>query len=102
MRVRSLRSLKVPNANRYWKDLGSMIRNIDPDVCIGCGICAEFCPGDVIEMDDSKKARVVSPQDCWTCFSCEIACPVKAINVHPFRKAKPMAWPITSSGKKLA
>ena len=82
--------------------LRSMIRNIDPDVCIGCGICAEFCPGDVIEMDGTRKARIAYPKDCWTCFSCEIACPVKAVDVHPFRKAKPMAWPIVSRRKKLA
>ena len=79
-----------------------MIRTIDPNVCIGCGICAEFCPGDVIEMDNTGKARVAYVKDCWTCFSCEIACPVKAIDVHPFRKAKPMAWPMASKGKKLA
>jgi NAD-dependent dihydropyrimidine dehydrogenase PreA subunit len=69
-----------------------MIRKIDRDVCIGCGLCAEFCPGDVIVMDDLGKARVEYPGDCWTCFSCEMACPVKAVDVHPFRKVKPMAW----------
>jgi NAD-dependent dihydropyrimidine dehydrogenase PreA subunit len=41
-------------------------------VCIGCGICAEFCPGDVMVMDGTKKARIAYPKDCWTCFSCEI------------------------------
>ena len=69
-----------------------MIRRIDRDVCIGCGICASFCPGDVIAMDESNKASVKYREDCWTCFSCELACPVKAIDVHPFRKTKPMAW----------
>lgn len=72
-----------------------MIRRIDDRVCIGCGICANFCPGDVIEMDDSGKAAIRYREDCWTCFSCELACPVKAIDVHPYRKARPMAWPVT-------
>ena len=69
-----------------------MIRKIDREVCIGCRLCVEFCPGDVIVMDEKEKAQIAYPADCWTCFSCEITCPVKAIDVHPFRKAKPMAW----------
>jgi NAD-dependent dihydropyrimidine dehydrogenase PreA subunit len=73
-----------------------MIRNIDAQACIGCGICANFCPGDVIEMNESGKAVITYPKDCWTCFSCELACPVKAIDVHPFRKVRPMAWPVVS------
>ena len=70
-----------------------MIRHIDQMACVGCGICEMICPGDVIVMEDRrKKARIAYAKDCWTCFSCEMACPVKAIDVHPFRKAKPMAW----------
>ena len=69
-----------------------MIREIDQKSCVGCGICAMFCPGDVIVMDETNRAKVKHPSDCWTCFSCELACPVKAIDVHPFRKPRPMAW----------
>ena len=78
-----------------------MIRKIDTNVCIGCGICAEFCPGDVIDVDEQGKAEIRYPQDCWTCFSCEVACPVKAIDVHPFRKPKPMAWPMRPERGKI-
>ncbi|MBW2065426.1 MAG: 4Fe-4S dicluster domain-containing protein [Deltaproteobacteria bacterium] len=69
-----------------------MIRHIDTKACISCGICELICPGDVIVLDETEKARIMYPKDCWTCFSCELSCPVKAIDVHPFRKSKPMAW----------
>jgi adenylylsulfate reductase subunit B len=55
-----------------------MIRHIDQKVCVGCGVCEMICPGDVIIMDGTGKARIKYPQDCWTCFSCEMACPVRA------------------------
>ena len=69
-----------------------MIRSIDHKACIACGLCVIFCPGDVIIMDETNKAKVMYQEDCWPCFNCELACPVKAVDVHPFRKAKPMAW----------
>lgn len=69
-----------------------MIRTIDARACIGCGLCSLFCPGDVIAMNAENKAEVAHGRDCWTCFACELVCPVKAVDVHPFRKAKPMAW----------
>lgn len=70
-----------------------MIRKIDSQVCMGCGVCSIVCPGDVIEFDETcQKAIIKYAQDCWTCFNCEMACQVKAIDVHPFRKSKPMAW----------
>lgn len=69
-----------------------MIRDIDQEACIGCGICALFCPGDVIVMDENRRAKVAHRSDCWTCFGCELSCPVKAVDVHPFRKPRPMAW----------
>lgn len=72
-----------------------MIRRIDQAVCIGCGLCALFCPGDVIARDSRGKATIAHPRDCWTCFACELTCPVKAVDVHPFRKPKPMAWDVS-------
>lgn len=69
-----------------------MIRKIDKNVCVGCGVCEIVCPGDVIVISEDKKATIKYPEDCWTCFSCELACPFKAIDVHPFRRVKPMAW----------
>ena len=50
--------------------------------CIGCGKCAEICPGDTIVLKNNK-ARIV-PKNCIRCFCCHEMCPVKAIDVKRF------------------
>ena len=56
---------------------------IDRRKCIGCGKCAEICPGHTIAVRD-KKARI-DPKGCIRCFCCHEMCPVKAIEVKHFR-----------------
>lgn len=56
---------------------------IDRRKCIGCGKCAEICPGHTITVRD-KKARI-DPAGCIRCFCCHEMCPVKAIEVKHFR-----------------
>lgn len=56
---------------------------IDRRKCVGCGKCAEICPGHTIAVRD-KKARI-DPAHCIRCFCCHEMCPVKAIDVKHFR-----------------
>ena len=55
---------------------------IDRARCIGCGKCAEICPGHTIRVQD-RKARI-DPAHCIRCFCCHEMCPVKAIDVKRF------------------
>jgi len=59
---------------------------IDPDSCIGCGLCVEVCPAKTISMQDGK--AVVTGTYSMGCGHCEAVCPVDAIRVealeHPF------------------
>ncbi len=50
--------------------------------CIGCGKCAEICPGHTIRIQE-RKARI-DPAHCIRCFCCHEMCPVKAIDVKRF------------------
>jgi NAD-dependent dihydropyrimidine dehydrogenase PreA subunit len=64
------------------------IKEIDQDLCTGCGICVESCSVDVIRMDDdSQKAVIRYPQDCMLCELCSLDCPVDAITVTPDKEA---------------
>jgi NAD-dependent dihydropyrimidine dehydrogenase PreA subunit len=60
------------------------IEKIDQELCIGCGICRNICPVDVIRMDNEiKKAIIAYKEDCMLCELCVVECPTKAILVTP-------------------
>ena len=52
--------------------------------CIGCGICVQTCPTDVIRLDErSGKAVISYATDCQICHLCRMYCPVDAITITP-------------------
>ena len=50
--------------------------------CKGCGICAAFCPKQVLEVSLLGKIVPVRPEDCIACGQCEMRCPDFAIFVE--------------------
>jgi len=56
---------------------------IDPARCTGCGLCAELCPTNAVEIR-ANQAAIVRPQACTYCDLCETYCPTGAIG-RPFR-----------------
>lgn len=54
---------------------------VDPELCIGCGECIEFCPNGVYELDEvAGVVEVVKPMNCVVlCDKCAASCPQEAI-----------------------
>jgi NAD-dependent dihydropyrimidine dehydrogenase PreA subunit len=65
------------------------IEKIDEGLCIGCEICVDDCPMDVIRLDEEKrKAYIAYYPDCCVCFQCMTNCPVEAISVSSLSPRK--------------
>ncbi len=61
--------------------LEGLISQVDEELCLGCGICAEECPFQAIAMvgpEEEQKARVITAA-CKGCGVCAGACPSGAI-----------------------
>jgi len=54
---------------------------IDPDLCSGCGICAERCPTDAIRLNDEGTAER-DEKACFGCGICARFCPEEAISLQ--------------------
>jgi len=82
------------------KDKGKSKVTVYPDWCKGCGICVEFCPTKVLELNDQGKATVAREEDCIRCGFCELHCPDFAIVVRD--KKLPQEDNSETSDKKIA
>ncbi|GHU83699.1 ferredoxin [Clostridia bacterium] len=54
---------------------------ITQNKCVGCGSCAEVCPGSLIAIKSST-AVINDPKRCWGCASCIKECPHGAIALY--------------------
>ena len=55
---------------------------IDPDKCVGCGICAKACAAHNIVIDN-KRAKI-RMDDCVMCGHCTAVCPKNAVTISGY------------------
>lgn len=53
----------------------------DP-ACVGCGVCVDICPPDVLRLSAAGKAYPAYPHDCQACFLCVLSCSFAAVEVN--------------------
>ncbi|MGN1148550.1 MAG: 4Fe-4S binding protein, partial [Lachnospiraceae bacterium] len=66
----------------FTKIAGRLLKSypqLNKELCVGCGKCAESCPAHIIKIAD-KKAHF-QKKGCISCFCCQEMCPMKAISV---------------------
>ena len=51
---------------------------INKNKCVGCGKCAEICPGNLLQIKN-RRAEIRDVRDCWGCTACVKICPKNAI-----------------------
>lgn len=73
--------------------LPGLVAEVDPDLCVGCGACAQECPFQAIHLvgkGKKAKARVVAAA-CKGCGVCAGACPTGAATALGFTDAMLLA-----------
>ena len=72
----TLTEAQVKTETARCLDCGASV--VDPNKCIGCGICVDACPQEVLEVNGGV-VEAVNEENCIACGDCVEECPMGAI-----------------------
>ena len=64
---------------------------LSQQACTGCGICADVCPHEAIDMTRAMAYPALVPLACVGCGDCVAECPVDALVVRESYVPRPPA-----------
>lgn len=65
--------------HRYIRNVSTL--RLENEKCIGCGMCTDVCPHQLLSMD-SGKVTIKDKDLCMECGACALNCPASAISVE--------------------
>jgi len=99
--------VEAPNAHiflnpafEHRETVNQLIPEVDPDLCDGCGECADVCQFHAIVVLGGR--TLVFPELCHGCGSCTLVCPHKAIREVPKAQGILEGGPAAGGGPLLA
>ena len=72
-------------------EMEGKVARVKEERCTGCGLCAEVCPFQAIEMDEERQVAVINEALCKGCGACTASCRPSAIDLKGFRDEQILA-----------
>ncbi|MDO4859453.1 MAG: 4Fe-4S dicluster domain-containing protein [Bacillota bacterium] len=76
-------TLMYPVIAREWQERTRGAVAINPEDCIGCGMCQRKCPTNAITVDRNAGTWEIQRMQCIQCAHCTEDCPKKCLSMDP-------------------
>lgn len=76
-----LKNIGMGLGSRSGKQMmhSDVLPRVKEEKCLGCGMCAEWCPAEAISVEGYAS---IDDKKCWGCGECTVTCPEGAIAIN--------------------